>query len=175
MKILKIAGIIILALVILFFITALCVSKDYQIEREVVINKPKAEVFDYIKHLKNQDNYNVWVKMDPGQKTEFKGTDGEVGFIYAWDGEKAGKGEQEIKRINEGESIDLELRFKKPFESRANAYFKTESSDPSETKVTWGMKGTSPYPMNIMNLMMDKMLGTDLAAGLNNLKATLEK
>ena len=175
MKILKITGIIILGIIALFYLTALIVSRDYQVEREVVINKPKEQVFDYIKHLRNQDNYNIWVKMDPNQKTDFTGTDGQVGFIYAWDGEKAGKGEQEIKSIKEGESIDLELRFKRPFESTAYAYFQTSSPTPDETKVTWGMKGVNPYPMNIMNLVMDGMLGKDLAAGLNNLKATLEK
>src|SRR3546814_1199842 len=47
-------------------------------------------------------------------------SDGTVGFVYAWDGnKKAGKGEQEIRGITEGRKIDLELRFIKPFEGIA--------------------------------------------------------
>ena len=41
--------------------------------------------------------------VDPDMKREFKGMDGTVGFIYAWNGNKrAGEGEQEIKTIEEG-------------------------------------------------------------------------
>jgi hypothetical protein len=49
-------------------------------------------------------------------KKEFRGTDGTDGFVYAWDGNKnAGSGEQEIKRITDGDRIDLEIRFARPF------------------------------------------------------------
>lgn len=36
--------------------------------------------------------------LDPNMEKEFKGTDGTVGFIYGWNGNKeGGEGEQEIK------------------------------------------------------------------------------
>jgi len=60
-------------------------------------------------------------------------------------------------------------------EGDANAYLKTTSITPNETKVTWGMKGKSKYPMNIMNLVIDKLLGKDIDEGLVNLKTVLEK
>ena len=59
-----IAGIIILILIV-----AAVSPKDYAVEREVIINKPAAEVFNYVKYLKNQDNYSVWATMDPNMKT----------------------------------------------------------------------------------------------------------
>ncbi len=73
------------ALIAVLLIVALFVKKEYTIEREITINKPKTEVFNYVKHLKNQDNYSKWVMQDPGMKKEFRGTDGTVGFVYAWD------------------------------------------------------------------------------------------
>lgn len=113
--------------------------------------------------------------MDPNMKKEFKGTDGKVGFVYAWDGNNdAGKGEQEIKRIREGESVDVEVRFIKPFEGIAQAPMTTEALSDNQTKVTWGMKGQSKYPMNLMNLFMDSMLGKDLETSLATLKVILE-
>ena len=114
--------------------------------------------------------------MDPNMKKEYKGTDGTVGFVYAWDGnDKAGKGEQEITRIEEGKRIDMALRFKKPFESNAAAYMATEPVKPGETLVRWQMSGKSPYPMNFMNLFMDNLLGKDLQSSLTMLKNNLEQ
>ena len=51
--------------------------------------------------------------MDPDMKKTYRGTDGTVGFVSAWDSEKddVGKGEQEIIKITDGERIDYELRF----------------------------------------------------------------
>ena len=49
----------ILGIIALLLIVGLFVKKEYAVEREIVINKPKAEVFEYIKRIKNQDNYSV--------------------------------------------------------------------------------------------------------------------
>ena len=166
--------IVIGALVALLLIAALFIKKEYNILREITINKPKTEVFGYVKHLKNQDNYSKWVRMDPNMKKDFRGTDGTVGFIYAWDGnKKAGKGEQEIKKIAEGERVDVEVRFEKPFEGIATAPIITEAISANETKVKWAMNGKSKYPLNFMNLFMDDMLGKDLETSLTTLKAFL--
>lgn len=178
MNILKKILFFVLGIITLLLIVGLFVNKDYAVEREIVINKPKAEVFEYIKHLKNQDAYSVWNRKDPKAKKTYKGTDGEVGFIAAWDSEneEVGKGEQEIVKIIEGERMDVKLRFKVPFEAEDDAYFVTESVSDTQTKVKWGFKGSMNYPMNLMLLFMDMedMLGKDLQGGLDNLKKVLE-
>jgi uncharacterized membrane protein len=174
-KILAILAIIIVALLIV----ALFAKKDYAVEKEVVINKPNQEVFDYIKLLKNQNNYSKWATMDANMKKEFRGTDGTVGFVSSWDSDvkDVGKGEQEIKKITEGKRIDYELRFIKPFESTEQTYMATEALSENQTKVKWGFSGRMNYPMNLMLLFMnmEKMVGDDLQTGLNNLKNILEK
>jgi hypothetical protein len=112
---------------------------------------------------------------DPAMTKEFRGTDGTVG-VYAWDSHKknAGKGEQEIKNIKEGERVDIEVRFQKPFQGIATTPIITESMTANQTKVKWAMNGKSKYPLNFMNLFMDNMLGKDLEASLNKLKTILE-
>lgn len=179
MKILKRILFVILAIIGLALITALFVKKDMKAEREVVINKPRSQVYDYVKYLKNQNDYSKWGTMDPAMKKEFKGTDGTVGFVSAWESEKddVGKGEQEITAIKEGERIDYELRFLEPMESKATAYMITEAVSENQTKVRWGFNGKINYPFNIMYLFMDmeKMVGDDFSEGLNKLKANLEK
>jgi hypothetical protein len=179
MKILKYLLIGLFSLIVLVLIAGLFVKKEYAVERQITINKPKLEVFEYVKLLKNQDNFSVWANRDPKMKKEFRGEDGKVGCVSAWDSDvkDVGKGEQEIKRITEGKRIDFELRFMKPFEATDNACFSFATLDSTQTNIKWGFNGKMKYPMNIMLLFMnmDEMLGKDLETGLVNLKAVMEK
>jgi len=171
---LSIAGLIALLLII-----ALFTKKEYSLHREISINKTKQEVFNYIKLLKNQDHYSEWVMTDPAMKKEYRGTDGTIGFIYAWSGNnKAGQGEQEIKTIKDNERIDMEVRFVRPFKGISDTYMTTVADNlPDKTKVKWGFSSKMNYPLNIMLLFMnmDKLLGNDIEISLGNLKAILEK
>lgn len=165
-------------MIALFLIVALFIPKDFLVEREVVINKPKSEVFEYVKYLKNQDDFSKWASMDPNMAKTYTGTDGSVGFVAAWDSKDkdVGAGEQEITGIIEGEQLDYELRFIKPMESKANAIMKTATLGEGQTKVTWGLSGHSGYPFNLVMRLMGfhNKLGDDLQIGLNNLKNKLE-
>ena len=169
---------IILGLIVIVLVAAFIMPKDYAVEREVIINRPKSQVFEYIKSLKNQDNWSVWMGKDPNIKKNYTGTDGTVGFTSMWEGNKdVGKGEQEITKITEGERVDTQLRFIEPFESTNDAYMITEAVDPSATKVKWGFSGSMPIPMNVMLpfMGMEESVGKDFQDGLNNLKGLLEK
>ena len=177
MKILKYLGLGLLFIVALLLVVGLFIDKRYSVKREIVIEKPRDEVFDYIKYLKNQDNYSKWQLIDPNMKKTFTGTDGQVGFVAAWesDNEEVGKGEQEIKAIFANERVEYILRFKEPFESTESTYMSTEAVG-NGTKVTWGFNGEMDYPMNLMFVFMnfEEMIGNDLSTGLENLKKLLE-
>lgn len=176
MNILKKIGLVLLGIIILLLIIAIFIKKEYKVEKSVVINKPKQEVFDYIKNFRNQMEYNKWTMPDPNMKTEFRGQDGAVGSVFYWNGnDDVGEGEQEIKTIVEGKRLDIELRFKRPFESTANAFMFTDEVSPTQTRVTWGMEGRSSYPMNLMNIFMDSMLGNTIHESLEIMKSKLEK
>jgi len=165
---------------ILFILTvALFLKKEYTIERQIVINKPKKIVFDYVKLIKNQTNYNKWTMLDPNSKIEYRGTDGEIGFVGTWDSEnkQVGKGEQEIAVLDDGKRIELKLHFIKPMESNSTSYMITESVSGDETLLKWGFKGKMKYPMNAMLLFMNlpEMLAKDIEISLGNLKGVLER
>jgi len=167
--------IIVAAIIALPFIIALFLPKEYGVDRSIVVNAPKHEVFDYIKYIKNQDYYSKWVMTDPDMKKTFTGTDGAVGFIYAWNGNsKAGEGEHEITGIIDGERLNSEVRFIKPFKNVGHLYMVTEALTEHSTRVTWGMTGKSGYPLNLMTNLMKGALGKDLDVSLNNLKTILE-
>jgi len=179
MKILLTILLILAGIIVLLLIIALFARKDYAVEREVKIDRPLATVFDYIRYLKNQDNFSKWATMDPAMRKSYRGTDGTVGFVSAWESSMkgVGKGEQEITGVTEGERIDYEIRFIKPFEARASAYLKTTALSENQTLVTWGFTSSMKYPTNLMLLFMDmeKSIGNDFETGLKNLKDVIER
>lgn len=170
MKILKNILIAIIALIALMLIVALFVPKDFTSKAEITINKSRQEVFDYIKFVKNQDNFGTWQLSDPGMTTTAQGTDGTVGFKYSWVGGKVGQGSQTITHIVDGERMDSELDF--GFGDPAKGSIVLKEISPSQTSVTWGISGRSPYPWNLMGLFMN--MDSDFEKGLQNLKNILE-
>lgn len=179
MKAIKIILAIIGLLILFVLVAPLFINGEYSVEKEVTINQSPEVVFDYVKYLKNQDEFSVWATMDPNMEKTFMGTDGTVGAISGWssDIKDVGKGEQEIIGITEGERIDFELRFYEPFEATDNAYMEVVAVNDSVTLTKWGFYGTMKYPMNLMLLFMDmeEMLGGQLQEGLDNLKQLLDE
>jgi hypothetical protein len=168
---LVLAGIIALLLII-----ALFMKKEHYVKREIIINVPSQKIFNYLKLLKNQEEFNKYAKTDPGRKEEFKGTDGTVGYIYAWSGNKdAGCGEKEIINIVEGKRIETEIRFVKPMKTSATIIMEIEPLSDNQTKLYWSNAGTVPYPFTIMIPMFQKMFAKDMTSSLITLKKILEK
>jgi len=160
----------------LIFVIALFTKKRYYIECEIIINAPLQKVFDYLKYLKNWDNFNERAVADPSKKNEFKGTDGTVGFIYAWRGnKKVGEGEKEIKNIVEGKKIKTEIRFIKPFTAVGHTNMATESVSGNQTKVIFSNTSKIMYPLNILLLVVEKGIAKDMGESVSCLKNILEK
>ncbi|QHS55011.1 SRPBCC family protein [Mucilaginibacter sp. 14171R-50] len=168
------AGIIVVVLVL-----AMIAPKAYTVQRSVIINKPRQQVFDYIKYLRNMDHYSKWVMTDPNKRMTYTGTDGTEGFNAAWDSDmkQAGKGHQTLEKIVDGERIDIRVVFIKPFAGVADTYIATQAVTEDKTTVKWAFNSSMQFPMNAMLLFinMEKMLGNDMEISLNNLKQILEK
>lgn len=177
MSILVIILIFIGSIIALILIAGLLLKKEFTVETKAVINKPKQEVFDYLKLIRNQEKYSVWVMKDPNVKIIYTGTDGTPGFTSSWtsDDKNVGIGEQEIKSIKEGESMEVEVRFKKPFEATNYALSTVRTIADSQTEVTTKFFGQCKFPMNVMFIFMSKILAKDMNKNLQNMKANLEK
>jgi hypothetical protein len=170
--ILIIIGVIVFLAVFLYRIA----PKSYHVYRTVEIDQPTARVWKHIKYLKKQQEWSPWAKKDPNMKQKIIGTDGKVGAISYWNGNKeVGEGEQEIINIVDGKRMEQDLRFLKPYKSRSDCYIDLEEINPNKSKVTWGFKGKNKFPMSIMMLFMsmDKMVGKDFEQGLQNLNNNL--
>ncbi|HSH65875.1 MAG TPA: hypothetical protein VLB84_08775 [Bacteroidia bacterium] len=87
--------------VVLLLVSGLFIKKDFFIERSMIIHQPKQTVFNFLKLLKNSEQFNKWTMTDPSMKKTLTGTDGTEGFVYAWDStnKNVGAGAQEIIKI----------------------------------------------------------------------------
>ena len=175
MNVLIIILLVVAALIALVLLIALFIKREHYVKREIIINAPRQKVFDFLRLLKNQDKFNKHAMTAPDRKREFKGTDGTVGYIYSWSGNKnAGVGEKEIMNIIEGKKIETEIRFVKPMRATSSMIMETESLSDTQTKVYWSNAGTLNYPLNIMVPMMEKMFPKDMDTSLLTLKNILE-
>jgi len=154
MKVLKYIGIGIVGLIALLLIIAMIVPKDFTISVSTTINKPQEVVFDYVKMIKNQEKYSVWVMKDPNVKIEYTGIDGTVGFKSSWESldDNVGVGSQQIRKITE-ERIDVDLHFEKPMKGDNKAATIVEALSDNQTKLTSEFYVHSDYPVNLMSFM----------------------
>jgi len=176
MKILKKIIIGIATLIAIPLIVAIFVPKEYTVIVSETINKPRQEVFDYMRVLDNQKNYSVWVMEDPNLIPEIIGNDGTVGVIQKWNSqiENVGEGEQEITALSL-EKMEVDLRFKRPFEGKAKAANIFKEISENKTEVITEFYGSAPYPINLPSYIFGrKMIAEAQKQNLKNLKNILE-
>ena len=165
LKILAIAGVVLVVVVAGILIYAATKPNDFRVQRSIVIKAPPEKIFALISDLHGWASWSPYEKKDPAMKRSFGGAPSGKGAIYEWDGNKnVGKGRMEV------------IENTPPFEAHNTAEF-TLVPQGDSTTVTWAMYGPSPYMAKVMGTIMnmDKMIGTDFADGLVNLKALAEK
>ena len=175
MKILKKIFLGIVGLIVLLLIAALIIPKDYTVSVSTTINKPKQVVFDYVKMIKNQEKYSVWVMKDPKVKIEYTGIDGTVGFKSSWVSldDNVGVGSQQITQIR-ADRMDVDIHFEKPIKGDDKSAVIVESISENKTKLTNEFYGHTPYPMNLMCFVFKNFIKKDQTQNLANVKKILE-
>lgn len=176
---LKIAGIIVLVVVVAvagLLAYAAMKPDDFRVQRSIAIKAPPDKVMAVVGDLKGWTAWSPYEKKDPGMKRAYAGAPAGKGAIYEWDGNKeVGRGRMEILESTPSKVV-IKLDFITPFEAHNTAEF-TAVRQGDNTNVTWAMYGPSPYVAKVMQTVMnmDKMIGTDFEAGLQNLKTVAEK
>ncbi|MGB3152630.1 MAG: polyketide cyclase, partial [Maribacter sp.] len=91
---------ILVGIATLVILLALIAPKTYNVFRSIEIDSPKSTVFPHLRFLNKQQEWSPWAKKDPNMERRLTGTDGEVGAISYWNGNKeVGEGEQELTKI----------------------------------------------------------------------------
>jgi len=149
----------------------------FRIERAAIIAAPPERIFPLINDFRQWQSWSPFEKLDPAMTKTMSGPASGKGAVYEWKGNrKAGQGRMEIAEVSAPSKIDIDLRFLKPFKAHNTAEFRLEPQG-GATKVTWAMRGKSPFVAKIMRTLVDvdAMVGRDFEAGLANLKTIAEK
>lgn len=176
MRILKTLLIIVLVLVAIVVILGLTGPDTYRYERSVTIEAPPPVVYGHVNSLAAMDKWSPWNAYDPEMKKTYEGTDGTVGAISRWEGNKdVGKGEQRIDSLVPDRFVKNRVKFLEPWTSESDALVELQPEGVG-TKVTWAMVGDNDFMSKVMCkfMDMDAMLGKDFERGLGLLKEQVE-
>jgi len=177
---LKIAGIVAAILVVavaVILILAATKPNEFRVQRSVTIKAPADKIYPMIVDLRGWAAWSPYEKKDPNMKRTFSGAQSGKGAIYEWNGDKnVGHGRMEIMDAAPSSKVVIKLDFFSPFEAHNTAEF-TMTPQGDGTNVTWAMYGPNVFMGKVMQVFMnmDKMVGTDFEAGLQALKAKVEK
>lgn len=167
----------ILLLIVLILLIAAILPKKMELSASTTIRASKDAVWEYVKILDNQRFYSVRVMKDPNVQLTYGGVDGTVGAKQAREStdKNVGKGEQEIIKMEEWTSYEVEIRFERPMV--ATNYAKTVVSEwpNEETIVTNTFWWVTPWPFNLISPFIAPKLRKDMQQNMDNLKAEVEK
>lgn len=170
-KILFVAGIVILALVVI----SQFLPGTYRVERSAVIAAKPEDIFPWINELRKWPEWSPWTTAkDPTIVYAYEGPEAGVGAISKWDSKKWGKGMMKLVESDptQGVKWDLDIENGK-FVSVGTLVFESAGDG---TKVTWAFSGElGRNPLSRYGgFFMDAMAGTEFEEGLSGLKKKVE-
>lgn len=148
----------------------------FDVERSALINVPPAKLFALISDLGSFDSWSPWARLDPAMRKSVSDPASGVGATYAWEGDKhVGSGRMEIVELVPDSQMRLKLAFFSPFKANNEVIYTLEPVGDA-TRMTWAMTGPLNLMSKIMHLVMnmDRMVGSQFAEGLANLKRVAE-
>ena len=173
MKVLKVLGIILIALFGIYIVAALVAPSSLLIEKSVTINAPIKTVFKQVSCFDKWPTWSPWDAMDSTNTNEFSENPCGQDAWNSWKGDQTGTGKQVITEIRENEYLKTSLVFSQSPEPQISEWFFVETEEGVE--VTWNYIGTETSFFNRpMNLMGKFFLTTAYESGLAALKKVAE-
>src|SRR5690554_3266742 len=93
-------------------------KKEFNENRTVIINKPKAEVYGYIRQLRQQQYWLPWFEKKPEMILKYKGEEGKEGASLYWRVQHdwfQEEGIQKITKVKPGMVFESRFIFLKPY------------------------------------------------------------
>jgi uncharacterized protein YndB with AHSA1/START domain len=169
---------VVLAIAIAVVLILAAIKPDtFAVQRSATVKAPPEKIFALINDFHQWGSWSPYEHKDPAMKRTFSGAESGKGAVYAWEGDKnVGSGRMEMLEASAPSKIVIKLDFFSPFEAHNTAEF-TMLPQGDATNVSWRMHGPAPFMARIMHLFIniDKMVGKDFEAGLDNLKRLTEK
>jgi hypothetical protein len=175
MRILKIIGLSLAAIVLLIAIVGLFLPSTISIERSIVINASAEKTYEQVNTLKNWEQWNPFLKMDPQAKVIYNTIPTGPGATYTWIGKEIGEGTMTILKSTPFSLIEFQLEFKGQGLSQSEIRFNPEGTN--ATKVTWAFSsdiGNNPFS-RVFWTFGTAMMKDAFDGGLKDLKTQSEK
>lgn len=169
MKALKIIGLIIAAIIVLFLIIGIFLPAKVHTEGSIVIKAPAKVIFHQVENFRNWQNWSPFERADTTVKSIYEGAEQGVGAIMRWTSVHSGNGSQTITNSKPYTEIRTQLKF----EGQGNAISIYSFEEvPEGTKITWALEVDKlKYPFGrYMGLFMGSMMRPMFESGLKNLK-----
>jgi hypothetical protein len=149
----------------------------FTVTRSLDIRAPADRIFPHVADFNAWRAWSPYEKRDPAMKRRLSGASSGVGAVYEWNGNRnVGQGRMELLESAPPSRLRIDLQFLKPVKAHNVAEFTFDPHGDSTT-VTWAMHGPVTFLSRVMGLFMnmDKMIGKDFEAGLQNLRAIAGK
>ncbi|HEV9038556.1 MAG TPA: SRPBCC family protein [Puia sp.] len=168
---------IVLGVIALFLLVAALAGTGWHYEQSVLIQAPADKVWGQISTLRAINQWSPWMDRDPHIKLSYTDKDGAPGAGFSWDSpvKNVGAGSQTILKVADRSEVSTRVDFFRPFKGTGLANFRM-SCENAGVRVTWSMKSSLPYPMNIVKVFggIRRNMGRDFTKGLNKLKSLCE-
>lgn len=175
MKALKTILITLVVIVVLLVLISFFLPSKVHVERTKVISAPPEVVFEWVNNYKNWEKWSYWHTLDPQMQLKYSDVTAGVGAWYEWSSKQKNVGNGKLEML---ESVPNErIKNRMTFEGMGSSYSEIilEKAE-GGTKVTMtmdneqeGMSGFKKIMGKYFNLMMDKFVGKDYEACLNNM------
>jgi uncharacterized protein YndB with AHSA1/START domain len=163
------------AVIALLLVIGLLLPSGFKVQRSVQVAAPASKIYPLIVDPRQWKQWTVWNRRDPAMQMSYAGAESGPGAKWTWQSKTEGNGEMEFTAAVPNERIDYTLAFPEfGMTSRGQLLLVPEGTG---TRVTWTNEGDmGGSPVNrYFGLLMDRMVGPDFEAGLNNLKGLAEK
>ena len=139
MKALKIIGIAIGIIILLFLVVGLTSPKAGNIDRSIVVDASPAMVYKEVNSFKNFNQWSPWFTVDPETVYTYEGPGSGVGAKMSWESDHpdVGAGTQWIIESTPNKAVIVELDF--GFQGSYYADFAIEEEQKG-TKLTWSYR-----------------------------------
>ena len=182
-KFLKISGIIIGSLILLYVVACLAGPSELKATRSITINAPASEVFVEVGDFSNWSKWSMWSQRDQNMQSTYEGDPMMVHHKWQWKSTE-GNGTQTITSVILNEEIKSDLLFEGFQDPNKSTFNFKESGAPDDvsvpcatctTEVSWTMDmGKIPFQYRGMMFMFQGKLIKDFEGGLANLKKVCE-
>lgn len=165
---------IVVSLVIGAMIIGLMLDREWQVQREILIEAPAQEVIAEVARVGDWPQWSAWnTETYPDLVYQTEGPETGVGAVQSWN-DGAMNGRMEVTSYVPGASMGYDLSMDDG-QIRMKGMFNAVRT-PEGTRLSWscwGETGSSPIDKLLMRMFLP-MIGKDFEIGLANLKQRLE-